>query len=105
MVFVVPWFVYIVRCRDGSLYTGATNDLDKRVRAHNDGKGARYTRSRRPVVLVFSRRARDKSSALRQEYRLKQLTRLEKLALTSASPRPGRAVTRLKRRRAATRRA
>ena len=96
--FGVPWFVYIVRCRDGSLYTGATNDLDKRVRAHNDGKGARYTRSRRPVELVFSRRARDKSSALRQEYRLKQLTRAEKLALTSAAPR-------LKRRRAVTRRA
>lgn len=54
----MPWFVYIVRCRDGSLYTGATNDLDKRVRAHNAGKGARYTRSRRPVELVFSRRAR-----------------------------------------------
>lgn len=89
--FGVPWFVYIVRCRDGSLYTGATNDLDKRVRAHNDGKGARYTRSRRPVELVFSRRARDKSSALRQEYRLKQLTRAEKLALTES---------RLKRRRA-----
>lgn len=87
MVFVVPWFVYIVRCRDGSLYTGATNDLDKRVRAHSEGKGARYTRSRRPVVLVFSRRARDKRSALRQEYRIKQLTRVEKLALIAAPAR------------------
>lgn len=87
MVFVVPWFVYIVRCRDGSLYTGATNDLDKRVRAHSEGKGARYTRSRRPVVLVFSRRARDKPSALRQEYRIKQLTRVEKLALIAAPAR------------------
>jgi len=99
MVFAVPWFVYIVRCRDGSLYTGATNDLDKRVRAHNEGKGARYTRARRPVVLVFSRRARDMGSALRAEYRLKQLTRAEKLELTSA-PLRARAVTRLKRRRA-----
>lgn len=87
MVFVVPWFVYIVRCRDGSLYTGATNDLDKRVRAHTEGQGARYTRSRRPVVLVFSRRARDKPSALRQEYRIKQLTRVEKLALIAAPAR------------------
>jgi len=87
MVFVVPWFVYIVRCRDGSLYAGATNDLDKRVRAHSEGKGARYTRSRRPVVLVFSRRARDKRSALRQEYRIKQLTRVEKLALIAAPAR------------------
>lgn len=95
----VPWFVYIVRCRDGSLYTGATNDLEKRVRAHNAGKGARYTRFRRPVELVFSRRARDQGSALRQEYRIKQLTRAEKLALTRAAPRR-RATTRVQRPRA-----
>jgi putative endonuclease len=90
MVFAVAWFVYIVRCRDGTLYTGATKDLDKRVLAHNAGRGASYTRARRPVVLVFSRRTRDKSSALRQEYRLKQLTRAQKLALVTPGQRsPG----------------
>lgn len=77
----MPWFVYIVRCRDGSLYTGATNQLARRVEAHSAGKGARYTRSRRPVSLVWSRRKRDKSAALREEYRIKQLSRTEKLAM------------------------
>ncbi len=77
----MPWFVYIVRCRDGSLYTGATNQLERRVEAHSAGKGARYTRSRRPVSLVWSRRKRDKSAALREEYRIKQLSRTEKLAM------------------------
>jgi putative endonuclease len=83
----MPWFVYMVRCRDGSLYTGITTDLERRVAAHSAGKGARYTRSRRPVTLVYSRRARDKSSALRTEYRLKQLSRAEKLALTTPTAR------------------
>lgn len=82
----MPWYVYMVRCRDGSLYTGITNDLSRRVAAHSNGTGARYTRSRRPVTLVYSRRARDKSSALKTEYRLKQLSRSEKLALTTTSP-------------------
>jgi putative endonuclease len=76
----VAWFVYMVRCADGSLYTGATNDLERRVTAHNAGKGARYTRSRRPVALVWSRRAKDRGSALSREARLKQLSRDEKLA-------------------------
>jgi putative endonuclease len=75
------WYVYIVRCKDGSLYTGATNDLEKRVTAHNAGRGARYTRSRRPVRLVYSRRVRDRSRALSVEAKLKQLTRVEKQAL------------------------
>jgi putative endonuclease len=89
----MPWFVYMVRCRDGSLYTGITTDLDKRVAAHSAGRGARYTRARRPVTLVYSRRVRDKSSALRTEHRLKQLTRAEKLALAT-SPTRRRAVRR-----------
>jgi putative endonuclease len=80
----MAWFVYIVRCRDGSLYTGATNDVTRRVKAHSDGKGARYTRSRRPVSLVWSRRTRDKRAALRLEHRIKQLARAEKLALVRA---------------------
>ena len=78
------WYVYIVRCRDGSLYTGATNDLEKRVTAHNTGRGARYTRSRRPVALVYSRAVRDRSRALSVEARLKQLTRAEKQRLIVA---------------------
>ena len=86
----MPWFVYIVRCRDGSLYTSATNDLDRRVAAHNAGKGARYTRARGPVTLVWSRRKRDKGAALREEYQLKQRPRDEKLALVNAPRRPAR---------------
>jgi putative endonuclease len=89
----MPWFVYMVRCRDDSLYTGITNDLARRVAAHSAGRGARYTRSRRPVTLVYSRRTRDKASALRAEWRLKQLSRADKLALIASSVRP-RAVRR-----------
>ncbi len=75
------WYVYMVRCKDGTLYTGATNDLQKRLAAHNTGRGARYTRSRRPVSLVYSRRVRDRSRALSAEARLKQLSRVEKQSL------------------------
>lgn len=75
------WFVYIAECADGSLYTGATNDLDKRIATHNAGKGARYTRSRLPIVVRFSKRLRNKSNALSLEQKIKQLTREEKLDL------------------------
>lgn len=75
------WHVYMVRCADDSLYTGCTNDLARRVAAHNAGKGARYTRSRRPVKVVWSVRAKDKSAALSREAKLKQLSRAEKLSL------------------------
>lgn len=71
----------MLRCRDGSLYTGCTNDLDARLERHRSGRGARYTRSRLPVRLVFSEPAEDKSAALKREAALKQLTRREKLAL------------------------
>lgn len=77
------WYVYIVQCRDGSLYTGATDDVAARVAKHNAGKGARYTRSRRPVRLVWQRRAKDKSRALSVEARVKQLTRAQKLAMVT----------------------
>lgn len=83
----MAWFVYMVRCADGSLYTGATNDLARRVAAHNAGKGARYTRSRRPVTLVWSRRAKDRGSALSREARLKRLSREEKLAFVEGRAR------------------
>jgi putative endonuclease len=74
-------FVYIVRCRDGSLYTGYAKDPVARADAHNAGRGAKYTASRRPVRLVFTQRCRTLSSALRREYQLKCCTRAEKLAL------------------------
>ena len=76
-----PWSVYLLRCSDGTLYAGATADLDRRLRQHQAGRAARYTRARLPVALVWSERARDRSAALRREAALKQLTRAEKLAL------------------------
>ena len=78
---MASWHVYIVRCADDSLYTGCTNDLLKRVATHNAGKGARYTRSRRPVKVVWSVRVKDRSAALSREAKVKQLTRAEKLRL------------------------
>lgn len=80
------WHVYILRCGDGTLYTGATNDLPRRVARHAAGQGARYTRSRLPVALVYARRARDRGAALRAEARLKRLTRAEKLELVAPAP-------------------
>lgn len=77
----MAWFVYLLECGDGSLYAGATNDVPRRLRAHQAGKGARYTRSRRPVRLVWHRRAKDRSAALRREAKLKQMTRAQKLEL------------------------
>ena len=74
-------YVYIVACSDGSLYTGWTNDLDKRIKAHNAGSASKYTRSRRPVVLQYFEQQPDKSQALRREQALKKLSRREKLAL------------------------
>lgn len=75
------WFVYIVECSDGTLYTGITNDLDKRIKTHNSGKGAKYTRTRLPVYLKYSITKINKSEASKEEYRIKQLTKKEKLKL------------------------
>lgn len=75
------WTVYILRCGDGTLYTGCTNDLPRRLAAHRSGKGAKYTRSRPPVELVYQEEAADKSAALRREAAVKRLDRREKLAL------------------------
>ncbi len=83
----MSWRVYMVRCVDGSLYTGCTNDLEKRVARHNAGTGARYTRSRRPVELVWNVRVKDRSAALSREARLKQLTRAQKLVLVARKKR------------------
>jgi len=74
-------WVYMLRCSDGSLYTGWTVDLDRRLEAHNSGRGSRYTRSRRPVVLAASFRMADPASARREEFRIKRLKRSEKLEL------------------------
>lgn len=81
------WQVYIVRCADGSLYTGIARDLERRIAEHNGdiGQGASYTRSRRPVRLVYREPAADRSAASRREYQIKQLSRAEKLALIVAS--------------------
>ena len=69
---------YLVRCSDGTLYCGWTNCLEKRVKAHNSGKGARYTKSRRPVELVYWEEAESKEEAMRREAAIKKLTRKEK---------------------------
>ncbi len=75
------WTVYLLRCRDGSLYAGATNDLVRRVAAHQAGRGGAYTRSRRPVRVVFTERHPDRGAALRREAALKRLPRSAKLEL------------------------
>jgi len=76
------WYVYIVRCKDGSLYTGITTELERRVDEHNNSpKAAKYTRVRRPVELVYSVEVADKSEASKEEYRIKKLSREEKLKL------------------------
>ena len=74
-------FVYLVRCADGTLYAGCAKDLEARVRAHNQGRGARYTSGRRPVHVVYSEACASMSAALRREYQLKRLTRIQKEAL------------------------
>ena len=74
-------WVYLLRCADGSLYCGWTPDVDARLAAHQAGRGARYTRSRLPVELVWSAQAADRSAAQREEARIKRLSRAEKLAL------------------------
>ena len=77
-------YVYILRCADDTLYTGYTNDLKARIAMHNTGRGAKYTRGRCPVTLVYSRRFRSLGKALSREHALKQLTRAEKEALIAA---------------------
>lgn len=77
----MEWHVYIVRCSDGSLYTGVALNVDDRVKRHNSGKGARYTRSRKPVELVYTETVGDKGDALRREYDIKQLSAMDKRRL------------------------
>jgi len=79
-----PWLCYILLCADGTLYTGVTNDLYKRLVAHNAGTAAKYTRARRPVELAFVEICADKSAALRREMAVKALSRAEKLELVES---------------------
>jgi putative endonuclease len=78
------WCVYLLRCGDGTLYAGITNDLDKRLAAHRTGRGARYTRGRGPLKLVHCEPAEDMSAALKREHALKRLPRRQKLLLAKS---------------------
>ena len=75
------WYVYMLRCSDGTLYTGCTNDLERRLAAHNAGKGAKYTKVRRPCTLVYHEEAADRSAALSREAAIKKLRRCDKILL------------------------
>ena len=74
-------YVYMLRCRDGSLYTGWTNDLEKRLKAHNSGSASKYTRTRLPAELVYFEEWESKEAAMSREWHIKQLSREEKLKL------------------------
>ncbi len=77
------WYVYMLRCKDGTLYTGMTDDLYRRLATHNAGKGAKYTRGRGSVELVYHEEYKTKVEACRREYRIKRLTKQEKIKLIS----------------------
>ena len=77
----MDWYVYILECNDQSLYTGITNDLEKRIIVHNLGKGAKYTKARLPVKLVYKEACKTKSDSLKREFEIKKLKRMEKLNL------------------------
>lgn len=78
------WCVYILRCGDDTLYTGITDDFEKRLAAHRSGKGAKYTRGRAPLEPVYQETCASKSEALKREYEIKHLTRMQKLALIAS---------------------
>ena len=77
------WHVYIVRCSDDTLFTGITNSLSNRIKTHNEGKGAKYTRGRLPVTLVHKERLTSKSAALKRELQIKKLSRVQKEKLAT----------------------
>jgi len=77
----MDWIVYILRCGDDSLYTGITDDLPRRLKAHESGKGAKYTRGRSPLTVVYTEPHADRAAASRREWEIKHLTREQKLAL------------------------
>lgn len=79
-------YTYILKCKDDSLYTGWTNDLKKRITSHNAGKGAKYTKARRPVELVYYEEFQTREEAMKREYAIKQLSRKEKETLIKTRP-------------------
>ncbi len=81
----MPFFCYMVACADGTFYTGWSTDPKQRLKKHNEGKGAKYTKARRPVRLVYVEELPDKSSALKREYALKRLSRAEKQKLVQSA--------------------
>ena len=81
----MAWYVYMLRCGDGSLYTGCTDNVERRLAVHRSGKGAKYTRSRLPLELVYQESVEDRSAALRREAAIKALPRAKKLALLETS--------------------
>jgi putative endonuclease len=83
------WFVYIIECKDGSLYTGSTNNLEERFKKHKEGKGAKYTRSHIPRKIVFSKKYRSKITAFKKEREIKNLVRSEKLEFIKSHSQPG----------------
>ena len=87
----MSWQVYLLRCADGSFYTGIAKDLQARIDKHNAGRGARYTRGRGPVELVYQEAAADRSEAQRREWRLRRLSAADKRAMAknSSAPRSG----------------
>ena len=80
-------YAYILECKDGTYYTGWTNNLEKRVKDHNEGKGAKYTRARRPVVLAYYEEFETKEEAMQREYAIKQMKRSQKAALIDGKDR------------------
>ena len=80
----MPWYLYIVECKDGVLYTGITTDLKRRMREHNSGNGCRFTKYRAPVELLHSEKLRSRSAALKRELKVKSLSRKKKLELIGA---------------------
>ena len=83
---MASYWVYILRCGDGSLYTGIARDVERRLAVHRSGKGAKYTRSRLPLTVVYREEQPDKPAALRRELAIKRLTRAEKLRLIENGP-------------------
>ena len=81
----MKWCVYILKCSDGSLYTGISNSLAERINTHNSGKGAKYTKSRLPVTLVYKEYTNDKSRSLKREIEIKKLTRSRKIELINGA--------------------
>lgn len=85
----MSYWVYILRCGDGTLYTGITDDVDRRLAVHRSGKGAKYTRGRGPLEVVYREECPDRPAALRREYAVKQLTRAEKFELIGKAEKSG----------------